>query len=567
MKFYLFVCSLILFFQKYSSMTQITSEKYNEIINKLDTLNKRIDNLESYLNISNPDLSDEITTKKKTQKTEEEQASIEFEIGQFWFAKLGIVVLAIGIAIILTLPFSNLHQFIPSVFGFVVTLILFGSSKILQHSFNLISRYLFGSAFLLLFFSTLRLHYWGNNPIITSNLIEFIILIIIASFLLYFSITKNSIYLFNIGLTLGFIAALISDETYIIFLSIILLTALCSYIKIYYKWGRLFYYTIFLAYLTHFIWFINNPLILGNKIALLNEPYLNLFFLMSYLVIISIGNLYRKREFGDEKQKVVSSFLNSFGFLVLFTFISVTRFESEITISFISVSILFLILAFLYWKKEMAKYSIFFFSMFGYGALSIAIINASEIPLLFIWLCWQSILVVSTAIYFRSKIIIVGNFLIYFTIAIATITLSHNSAFSCITVGLVALLSARILNSQKDKLDLKTEVMRNSYLVMAFLILPYSTYLLVSIEYVGLTWLGITIFYYIFSVILKNKKYRWMAMMTLAITILYTLLLGILHPDNELKVLSFIAVGTVLILISIVYTKIKLKDKTKIEVR
>ena len=32
------------------------------------------------------------------------------------------------------------------------------------------------------------------------------------------------------------------------------------------------------------------------------------------------------------------------------------------------------------------------------------------------------------------------------------------------------------------------------------------------------------------------------------------------HPDNELKVISFIVVGIVLIIISIVYTKIKSKD-------
>jgi Ca2+/Na+ antiporter len=176
-------------------------------------------------------------------------------------------------------------------------------------------------------------------------------------------------------------------------------------------------------------------------------------------------------------------------------------------------------------------------------------------------LCWQSILVVSTAILFRSKIIILANFLIYLAIAIATMSFSGNSAISCINIGIVALLSARILNSQKDRLDLKTESMRNAYLTIAFLLLPYSTFLLVPIEYVGLTWLAIAILYYVFSVFLNNKKYRWMAIITLAITILYTLLLGILHPDNELKVLSFIIVGGVLIAISIVYTKIKSKDK------
>ena len=124
---------------------------------------------------------------------------------------------------------------------------------------------------------------------------------------------------------------------------------------------------------------------------------------------------------------------------------------------------------------------------------------------------------------------------------------------------IVALLSARILNSQKDKLEIKTESIRNAYLTIAFILLPYSTFLLVPLEYVGLTWLAIALLYYAFSLVLNNKKYRWMAMLTLAISILYTIILGILHPEDELKVIAFIVVGLVLIIISIVYTKIKSK--------
>lgn len=539
---------------------ETSSEQNDNLLNKLEDLNKRISRIESHLEMSDQEFYELKPPENYRKKTEEEKQSIEFEIGQFWFAKAGIVVLAIGIAIILSLPFSSFSPFIPSLFGFIVSIILFSISTLWKNSYDLISRYLFGSAFLLLFFSTLRLHYWGNPQFITNTYIEFIPLIIIAFILLFISVRKKSLYLFNMGLTLGFIAALVSGDHYIIFISILVFTALSSYIKISHDWARLFYYTIFLSYLSHFIWFINNPLIIGNKIGLVNEPYLNIFFLMSYLVVIAIGNIYRRSEYGDENLKVMSSFFNSFGFLLLFTFMTITQFKSEMTISFIAVSILFLLLAFLYWKKEMAKYSIFFFSMFGYAALSIAITNTFEVPELFIWLCWQSILVVSTAILFRSKIIIIANFLIYITIAMATITLSGNSAISCINIGIVALLSARILNSQKDRLDLKTESMRNAYLTISFLLLPYSTFLLVPIEYVGLTWLGIAILYYSFSLVLNNKKYRWMAMMTLALTILYTLLLGIFHPNNELKVLSFIVVGGVLLIISIVYTKIKKRE-------
>lgn len=537
-----------------------SSYNNRQILDNLADLNKRISRIESYLNLANQEHDHENLPDQNRKKTEEEKKSIEFEIGQFWFAKAGIAVLAIGIAIILTLPFNNFPSFVPSLLGYVITLILFGFSNLWKNSFNLISRYLFGSAFLLLFFSTLRLHFWGNPTFITNNFYEFILLLIIASALLYISIKRESTYLFNIGLTLGYIASLISGETYIIFVSILVLTTLSSYIKINHQWGRLFYYTISLTYLTHLIWFINNPLIIGNKIGLVAEPYLNIFFLMLYLVIIAVGNIYRKVEFGDDKQKVMSSFFNSFGFILLFAFITTTKFSSEITVSFIAATILFLLLAFLFWKKGRDKYSIFFFSILGYIALSISFMNAFKIPEIFIWLSWQSILVVSTAILFRSKIIIVANFLIYLMIVLGTLILSSDSAISFVNIGVVSLLGARILNSQKDKLELQTEAMRNAYLAIAFFLLPYSTFLVVPIEYVGFTWLGIALLYYAFSLLLKNNKYRWMAMLTLAITILYTLILGILHPDNEMKVISFIAVGIVLIIISFVYTRIKPKD-------
>jgi len=540
-------------------------ENNDKILNELANLNKRITRIESYLDLSEQESVSENLLNPITKQTEEENRSLEFEIGQFWFAKVGILVLAIGIAIILTLPFNSFPPFAPSLLGYVFTMILFGLSHLWKDSFKLISRYLFGSAFLLLFFSTLRLHYWGDPTLVTNNIFEFILLIIISSVLLFISIRRESTYLFNIGLTLGYISSLVSGETYIIFLSILVLTSLSSYVKINQEWGKLFYYSIFLSYLTHLIWFINNPFIIGNKIELVSEPYLNIFFLMIYLAIIAVGNIYRKVEFGDDKQKIMSSFFNSFGFILLFAFITTAKFSSEITVSFIAATLLFLSLAFLFWKKGRDKYSIFFFSILGYIALSIAFMNSFEIPELFIWLCWQSIFVVSTAILFRSKIIIVANFLIYLVIVIGTLTLSSGSAISFLNIGIVSLLGARILNSQKDKLDLKTEAMRNAYLAIAFFLLPYSTFLVVPIEYVGFTWLGIALLYYAFSLLLNNNKYRWMAMLTLAITILYTLILGILHPDNELKIASFIAVGIVLIIISFVYARIKPKDSLKNE--
>ncbi len=194
-----------------------STDNIKQILSNIADLSRRISRIESHLNLSNQEYNYDNIPEQNQKKTEEEKKSLEFEIGQFWFAKVGILVLAIGIAIILTLPFSSFPPFAPSLLGYVIAIILFGLSHLWKESFNLISRYLFGSAFLLLFFSTLRLHYWGDTTFITNNFYEFSPLIIIASILLFISVRKESTYLFNIGLTLGYISSLVSGDTYLIF--------------------------------------------------------------------------------------------------------------------------------------------------------------------------------------------------------------------------------------------------------------------------------------------------------------------------------------------------------------
>jgi hypothetical protein len=130
-----------------------------------------------------------------------------------------------------------------------------------------------------------------------------------------------------------------------------------------------------------------------------------------------------------------------------------------------------------------------------------------------------------------------------------------------ISYGIVALLSARILNWKKDTLELKTEYMRNSYLLVALLIIPYALYNVLRAGFVGLSWLTVAIIYYVLSVILKNKKYRWMALLTLLLTIIYILILGFSSSNTTFKILSFLILGIVLILLSIVYSRNKLKTE------
>ena len=75
--------------------------------------------------------------------------------------------------------------------------------------------------------------------------------------------------------------------------------------------------------------------------------------------------------------------------------------------------------------------------------------------------------------------------------------------------------------------------------------------------YIAISWLIIALLYYALSVILKNLKYRWMAVMTLVLTVLYVFIIGIPNLEPTYRIISFLALGTVLIIISIIYTKLR----------
>jgi hypothetical protein len=132
-----------------------------------------------------------------------------------------------------------------------------------------------------------------------------------------------------------------------------------------------------------------------------------------------------------------------------------------------------------------------------------------------------------------------------------------------LSFGIVALISARILNWKKDQLELKTEQMRNAYLLSGLFIIPYALYQMFPSGYVSLTWIAISIIYYVLSIILKNVKYRWMALATYFLTVVYVFIFGITSAETLLKIISFLVLGVTLIIVSLVYTRKKGKGKAE----
>jgi hypothetical protein len=242
----------------------------------------------------------------------------------------------------------------------------------------------------------------------------------------------------------------------------------------------------------------------------------------------------------------------SYGLFLLITILSEPTFGSVYNLL---ASVIFIGFAIFFYTKKSSRTATFFYAMTGYAALSVAIILQFAKPDFFIWLCWQSLLVVSTAVWFRSKFIIVANFFIFLLIFFAFLILSGATSGISLSFGIVALLSARVLNWQKDRLELKTEQMRNAYLLTALLIIPYSLYHMMPSGYVAFSWIVVAILYYILSRLLKIVKYRYMSLATFMLTVLYVFVLGITSDETVFKILSFLVLGAALVIISVVYTR------------
>jgi hypothetical protein len=201
--------------------------------------------------------------------------------------------------------------------------------------------------------------------------------------------------------------------------------------------------------------------------------------------------------------------------------------------------------------------STFFYAMTSHAALSMAIIKAAPAPDVFVWLSLQSVLVVTTAVWFQSRFIVVANFFIYVAIVMVYAMIARRETGISVGFGLVALGTARLLNWQKSRLELKTELMRNTYLVSAFLIFPYSLYHLVPRMFVALAWIALAAGYYSLNLVAQNLKYRWMGHATLLGTLVYVLAVATRQFDPVWRVLTLLALGATLLTVSLSFARSK----------
>lgn len=484
---------------------------------------------------------------------------LEVAVGQSLFANVGIVVLAIGGALALSLPWHGVPRILPSAVGWVLAGALLALAGWLQSTVPQIGRLCRGAGMALLFYATFRLCYFGVPPLLApQSAAAGTALLLVVLVNLGIGWWRKSAPLTGLAMATGYAAALAVGTPWYL-LGIVTMLALVAVLALRVRdWPWLVVCATPCAFATYAVWAIGNPLA-GNRLEVVAGPLSQVFFLLVWIVIHAMGMAWRRDRGTEAAVAQVGSLLNCGGY-ALFLVHTLARHGESFVAANACASLVLLGVAVMFWVREQSRFATFLYAMTGYAALNMALIKASAVPEVFVWLSAQSLLVVSTAIWFRSRIIIVTNFLIFLGVVVCYMLLVQKESGISLVFGVVALTSARILKWQKDRLELKTELMRNAYLTCAFIVFPYALYHMVPHSWVALSWVGIAVFYYVMNLLTGARKYRWLGHNTLLLTVVYILVMGIGKLEGTQRILSFLVLGSVLLVVSLVFTVIRARQ-------
>jgi hypothetical protein len=484
-------------------------EKLENLERALKSIEVRLSNLESILN--ERDLSFERITVENSQKSdkdlfkvsdEAEDGWLESRIGRIGLAWLGIIVLLFGIIFLTEYLITREQLILSSISGYLAVAVLYVFSRyIKKHNDSLSSMSIFIGQ-IILFYVTVRLHFFSANPLITGKYFAIGLMLVVVGFQTYIALRNRSQMHGALAVSFLMISALLTDVPHFM-LPLVTAGALFSVLTFRnYEWRGLLLFAIISSYLAFFLWMFGNPLA-GHQMQAITEHKYGYLYLFAIGTSYSILPLLRKSDGSSDDFIALSTIIHGTLFTLLLILVTF-RFLSEGYVGvFATISAICLIYSVILKSKPDVKFGSAFFALYGFMAMSVAFYDFTGLPRVYIFLALQSLVVVSLALWFRNRLIIIMNSLLFVFILFVYMVFSEKLTGANFAFAFVSLLSARIINWKKERLSIKTDLIRNLYLVEAFVMVLFALFHAVPGQFVTLSWIAAG--YFIFSSVLFLK--------------------------------------------------------------
>ena len=532
----------------------------SEITERLNALELRVAQLESVqkmvpqkpLEHDEPELFDQF-------KGLSVGSLLESKVGEYGLSWLGNIVLFFGIIFLVEYIQSQGYQIASSVFGFAAVAGIFLLARFMKSMYPKIAAAFSLNAYLLLFYVTLSLHFFTATPLVSDKSIGLLLITLVALIQLVSSVRKSSTSLVGVALVLLSIVAIMGDTTHFTLSMSVVIASIAVFCLFRYGWIRLLTFSIFLVYSIQLLYFLNNPL-MGHQLQAIRIHNFGTVYLFVIAAIYSLMALVRKSESLADTGIVGSVLLNGMGFSMLLALYVASFYKTDYMLLMGSVSAYCLLYSVLLQLKSDWKITAAFYALFGFVTMSVMVHGFYDFPRAYFFLALQSFLVVSMAVWFRSKFIVVMNTLLFLTIVLLYLKTSELIDGVNISFSLVALLTARLLNWKRDRLTIKTNLLRNVYLIIAFFMVLLTLHHLIPERYITLSWTVAAVVYFVLSLVLKNVKYRYMALGTMIAAAFYFFIIDLDRIELVFRIIALMFLAFIPIGLSIYYSK-KIKKK------
>jgi len=488
-----------------------------------------------------------------------EKGNVESRIGEYGLAWLGNIVLLFGISFLVQYLQDPL---LSALVGFASVGLIYAASHYSRKSLSYLSRLFAYCGHLLLFYVSLQLHFFTETPLIGSKTAATLLLLIVVGFQIYWAIRKQKTTLSFLALLLLLFTGIVNGSNAFASFVTMLASVIALYFYIRFGWQKFVLAFMFIIYLAHTNWLLNNPVI-GNPLELAASPgisYIN--FLLSAVVFSALAVIPPK-ETASRELLIASVVWNGLNFSVVLAFSTLLYFRDSYILLFSFIAAFCLGYSIILQKRTEIKIFASMYAIYSFVAMSVAFYGLFLLPKAYTLLSIQSLLVVSMALWFRSRFIVVINTFLFLMLLALYLNDEQSYNGTNFSFMLIAFFSARIINWKKGRLQLKTELIRNVYLLAGWIMTLVALYHVVPDAWITASWIFAAILFFVTSLLLKNIKYRWLAIASVLASACKLIFVDFANIDIVFRILLFMVLAVVSIGASILYTKFYKSKKTE----
>lgn len=538
---------------------------------EIDTLKDRNRRLERRISKIESELGGDYSKKdsdaeEKKKENPKSHSSFEEKVGLKWFSIVGILALVIGVGFFIKFAFENnwVDYLTRIVIGVVIGICLVIGGEIVskKEKYEFWGKILIGGGFAIAYFAVYSAYHFKSyrEAIGISLTLDISLLAVLAVIAILFSLKDNSMIIATEAFFLGYITTFLGNSIETLSLIFTLILAIClAFVVIRKKWTILSIGGVIATYLMYALWYFD------SKVTFL----LGFSFLAAYFALFILLVFLTKFDKASESNLVTISLINAISFYLASYFLVREFYPKMDGLFTLTLSLIFLLgyyLAILFNKNKLSLVNLYL------GLLFLTITIPIQLNNEWITIIWSLELVILTllAVNFKSEnlavaahvvgAITVVKTLLYDSWSLEGFDVTNILASTRVFSFVITIIALYFVVFYLGK-NVKKVGAHKSILGLYFVSAGALSVLIILLEFEGFWistgWALFAIISIVLGFIIKEKGLRFQGIVILGLTVIKVFLYDTRELGTLPRTISFIVLGVILLLASLLYSKYK----------